>query len=795
VSASRHSRDERAGRAGKGALHLRRAGHDPRAAALNALSRVLSSPVDSQAALRQVLSSPSLMPTDKRLCTELVYGVLRRHLALEDFLKKFLRRPDGLPAEMRLTLLVALYEMVCLRIPQHASVAWAVAHVRNRFGPGLAAVANGTLRAMQRAPEEFARPRPGASEEESLSLRFAMPRWIVRLWLQGYGSQGARALLEAAGQPPPAGLRMNRACPDWEQLLRELTRGADPVDCRTADPAGAPLPRAPASSSREEFAAAGELPAAPGRDGEKVFLAGPHVLAFSGSLPRHALPLLEQGKASRQSAASCEALEAFAPGSWPLPIWDCCAGRGGKTLALLEQGIAVALASDPAERRLRALPEEYRRLGLTHPPCPALAVASVEDVLAGEDPCSRLFGTILADAPCSGLGTLSRRPEIRLRRTPEDLTALAERQKRILSLVWPRLKPGGSLVYLTCTLNPAENERQIAAFLADHADATLCGEFHTDVFSPLREFFYGARVEKTPQPGAVWTNASVCGMLQGDAHFPSAAAAAKGQAKEVPMSDEAARRTLPGAGNADGMPRAGTPPFHAYPSAPMELFDPEKHLPPAWRALAGTGGAVPPLRAAARAHPKLLLIPRAEDCRALWDQYAMLENIRVHSALVADMAYAVGLLARERGIEVSGDALLAAGLLHDLGKTYTIAHGGSHAQLGASWVMRETRNGPIAQAVLFHVHWHWPEHWLEDERLLLTAITLYADKRVKHDAFVTLDERFEDLHVRYGIHAGADERITASHEQSKRIEAALSRRLGLELHEYIADSGRLVKRA
>lgn len=266
------------------------------------------------------------------------------------------------------------------------------------------------------------------------------------------------------------------------------------------------------------------------------------------------------------------------------------------------------------------------------------------------------------------------------------------------------------------------------------------------------------------------------------------------------MSDNAARMHAAASKVAGGpvpKPDNAEPPFHLYSHAPLELFAPDRHLSSPPRSHAGGPGApasLSALRTAARLNPKTPLIPRIEDCHALWDHYAMLDNIRAHSTLVADMARAVGLRARERGLDVSLDALLAAGLLHDLGKTYTIAHGGSHAQLGASWVMRETRNGPIAQAVMFHVHWPWDEKWLDDERLLLTAITLYADKRVMHDAFVGLDERFEDLHVRYGHSEYARERITASHLQGKHVEAALSRRLGVELHEHIADSGRLVKR-
>lgn len=266
------------------------------------------------------------------------------------------------------------------------------------------------------------------------------------------------------------------------------------------------------------------------------------------------------------------------------------------------------------------------------------------------------------------------------------------------------------------------------------------------------------------------------------------------------MSDDAARMAAPDytvAGKADSKGQSGPLPFHLYPPAPMVPFNPDVHLSQPFRSHAGNSGVPPPLPlgVAARLHPKLLFIPRVEDCHALWDCYSMMDHIRTHSALVADLARALGVRAAERGMHVVPEALLAAGLLHDLGKTYTIAHGGSHAQLGASWVMKETRNGPIAQAVMFHVHWPWDEAWLEDERLCLTAFIIYSDKRVKHDAYVGLDERFEDLLVRYGVDGYARERIAASHQQGKRLEAALSRRLGVELHEYIADSGRLVKRA
>ncbi len=497
-------------RSGGRAFRLHKADHDPRAAALAALSQVLFNHVDSQAALDEVLRSPSMVPTDKRLCTELVYGVLRRYITLEGFAGEFLRRPDKLPAEMLLTVLVAVYEMACLRIPHHASVGWAVEHVRNRFGQGLSKVANGALRTMQRSLRNFENPHHiasvASSEEERLSRLFGVPVWIVSLWLQSYGPEATHILLAAARDAAPVGIRLNRARSSWERFKKELVQLYNQDVVRTVSGAATPpglvaVPveaQAHASVGADSEPSLSESASQPESPQAELFLAGQAGLAFPGTPPWQLRTLLEEGKASRQSAASYDVLEAFTPGSWQLPIWDCCAGRGGKTLALLEQGIPVELASDQSEQRLSALPREYARLGLTVPARPEVLPLSVQEAalrLTGQEP-SRRFGTIVIDAPCSGLGTLSRRPEIRFRRTPESLDALATLQRQILALTWEHLSPGGSLIYLTCTLNPAENQGQIADFLAVRQEAEFIKEFQTDFSSPLREFFYGAQIRK-----------------------------------------------------------------------------------------------------------------------------------------------------------------------------------------------------------------------------------------------------------------------------------------------------------
>lgn len=187
------------------------------------------------------------------------------------------------------------------------------------------------------------------------------------------------------------------------------------------------------------------------------------------------------------------------------------------------------------------------------------------------------------------------------------------------------------------------------------------------------------------------------------------------------------------------------------------------------------------------------LVPDDEACFALWDKYEMLDNVRAHSLLVAHIAGELARRAVAAGMPVNPDMARASALLHDLAKTYCIRHGGSHAVLGAGWVMAETRNPLIAQGVLLHVHWPWAVPVREPERLCsLPFFVIYADKRAMHDRCVSLAERFHDLLDRYGRTEKARSGIADSYRQANLIESALEAHLGCSLHEDSFDSGRLV---
>ncbi len=176
------------------------------------------------------------------------------------------------------------------------------------------------------------------------------------------------------------------------------------------------------------------------------------------------------------------------------------------------------------------------------------------------------------------------------------------------------------------------------------------------------------------------------------------------------------------------------------------------------------------------------IVPDDEGCRRLWDKYEMLDNIRAHSRVVAGVATALAKRAGSLGLPVNVEAVRASALLHDLAKTYCLRHGGAHAELGASWVVQETGNQELARGVFHHVYWPWKLPVDDAARMCsLPFFILYADKRARHDTFVSLEERFEDLLDRYGKTEEHRKSIRVSYLQAKAIEEAMARHLGQNL--------------
>lgn len=405
-----------------------------RQVALEALFRCLMNKQDIQAALDVALSSGEIDPRDAGLATELSYGYLRYKKRIEYVLSRFLKDPSKLTPKMRLAIGVAAYEILFLdKVPAYASVDWAVEFSKSKPGARLAGLFNAVLRRVSELGDTAHDPdffRKDASLPEFLSRWYSCPQWLVDLWWREYGEKDATQYLEAQLKAPALGFNLY-GHPEAEELYGEIAGWPEIIDI------------------------------------EGMSFALPAGTSFEGE---------PDPPMSRQSFAARQAVEALDPETWNSPIWDACAGRGGKTRILLEKNMPV-FASDPHKGRLAALQRELPEV--------EIFVAN-----AATDSPPKKPGSILLDLPCSGLGVLSRRPDTKWKRKPHDLADLTRLQTEILQNAYDHLLPGGEIAIITCTLNPEENEGLIEKFVSAHPKVSVKKEWTTPPNSPLNEFFY-----------------------------------------------------------------------------------------------------------------------------------------------------------------------------------------------------------------------------------------------------------------------------------------------------------------
>lgn len=437
----------------------RAGGSNARETALAVLTRC-AAPMPVQAALDAALRTAKLSSRDAALATELSYGCLRTEIKLSYLLSLVLRAADRLPSAMLLILKLAAYELLSLqKVPDHAAVNAAVTAVRARWGKSLAGVANGALRSLIRlrpelSPAFFAArfPDPAAC----LATAHSLPVWIAQLWLQAYGPERAERLAIASAGSPRLCVRINALRPEALRL-------------------------------RERLLAAGGVPVGPWG-----------VRVAPGLRMAELSEWQQQGLLSFQGSGSLEILEALDAAHWESPFWDACAGRGGKTCALMERGLRLLAASDTSFRRLTGLREEIRRLGLNS--ALLFSGSAAQAPFAFERRPETAPRTVLLDVPCSGLGTLARKPDLRRLRTPEHLPPLYRIQAAMLEEAWRIAAPGGRIAYITCAVNPDENENRIAAFLAAHPQAVLLRQHQSEPGDCGADMLFGALIAKQASP-------------------------------------------------------------------------------------------------------------------------------------------------------------------------------------------------------------------------------------------------------------------------------------------------------
>jgi 16S rRNA (cytosine967-C5)-methyltransferase len=375
---------------------------------------------------------PDLDARDRALATELVYGTLRVAPWLDEQIARYASRgTNKLEPRVRALLTVAAYQLFFMRVPAFAAVNEAVQAVRDARGPKVAAFANAVLR---RVAEQAAATRSESESEERALLEAAVfastPPWLREALARALGDDGARAFLRSGVEAPAVALRIEHAVEPAGE--REARRSEWIAKLREA---------APAASFE------------PGR-------ASPLAILARGAGKPQRLPGWSEGAWSVQEEGSQVAALAVEARPGEI-ILDACAGRGNKTSLLAREvepdGAVDACDSSPS--KLERLEGELARVGLA----PRATYAVDWGVGSGE--VAAQYDAVLVDAPCSGVGTLRRRPEIGLRREAEDLVSLAAAQLAIARRAATHVRPGGRFVYVVCSVLREECEAVVEAFL------------------------------------------------------------------------------------------------------------------------------------------------------------------------------------------------------------------------------------------------------------------------------------------------------------------------------------------
>jgi len=360
----------------------------------------------------------SLEVRDRNLVTEIVYGTLRWRGWLDYILQSSLSRPwDSLDPKLAILLRMSLYQISRMdRVPAHAVVNDAVELAKKKARNGSAGFVNGVLRSLLRK-----RPWSGSAFHRDCPMwvRVSLPQWLWERWEGRFGTDRAFEYAISLNRPPQTAVR---------RTGRSFSRVDKPIDQSTAR--------------------ASEL--VPGA-----------FLVDAGEQSTH--------DASRQAMDEASQLIPHLFGAIDgARVWDACAGPGGKTAILHDRcgpcGLVVSSDLDPARMSLLRGRLECFGLGRT-------------DVLVADAqrpfPFRKKFDAILADVPCSGLGTLRRNPEIKWRMHPVHLQKQSIKQKQILDSVAGAVRIGGMLLYSTCSTEPEENEIVVAGFLAAHPEFQL----------------------------------------------------------------------------------------------------------------------------------------------------------------------------------------------------------------------------------------------------------------------------------------------------------------------------------
>ncbi|HWR05249.1 16S rRNA (cytosine(967)-C(5))-methyltransferase RsmB [Sporomusa sp.] len=375
--------------------------------------------------INRQLSLGQLSDQDRRFITELVYGTVKAGATLDWMLSNYLSRPLTKVAPIiRNILRLGIYQLFFLeKVPASAACNQAVELTKKYGHAGTVKFVNGVLRNAARSPEKIVYPDQDKQPIKYLALKYFHPEWLIARWVKRLGATACEELCQINNNNPPLSIRTNTVKTNRTELLQRLKN--EGVKCQASDwtPEGIVCYEHPGLST---------------------------------------LASLQEGLFQVQDESSMLVAHILDPQPGEFII-DACGAPGGKTthIATLMNNTGKVLSTDIYEHKLTLTRENASRLGLTNIDTKALDAVNLDSLY------SLKADRVLVDAPCSGLGVIRRKPDSRWRKTEEILRDLPKLQAAILTSAAQCVKPGGVLVYSTCTTEPEENQNIVDAFLQE----------------------------------------------------------------------------------------------------------------------------------------------------------------------------------------------------------------------------------------------------------------------------------------------------------------------------------------
>ena len=390
------------------------------------VQRVLEEGAYSNLVLSKELNRDDIDEKDKGLITEIVYGTLRRKRTLDVLIGNFVKDIKLLDSTVLNILRVAIYQMYFLdKIPEYAACNEAVEEAKE-ISLEASKLVNGILRNFIRDEKEIVVP---GNRIDELGYKFSFEPWMIRLFIKQYGEERTMKIMAGLNETPKVTVRVNESKGEYDEVFENLEEMGYKIEEGYACPEAI------------------KIEGGKGVESNELFKQG--LITVQDESAMLVAPLLEINKGEK--------------------ILDLCAAPGGKTthIAELLDNTGEVLAFDLHENKLSLIEENAKRLGLTNIVCKTMDATKLNsDYISYGD-------KVLIDVPCSGLGIIRKKPEIKWNKTRQQLRDLVEIQRDIMENAWQYLKSGGILLYSTCTLNKEENEDNLKWFLSKHSDAEI----------------------------------------------------------------------------------------------------------------------------------------------------------------------------------------------------------------------------------------------------------------------------------------------------------------------------------